>query len=294
MDPRRLPNPGEPVPAVAWPTVGLFVLGFVVWGGAVALAVEGILPAPVAVLAGAMSAYMFFTVLHDACHRTTSEHDVVNTWLGRLSAPFVGPPLISYSVFRFIHMQHHRFTNHDVSKDPDAYTTNGAKWTWPLRWATLDISYYVYFFSRLGSRPRKDIVEWAVTSTITVGAIAALIVAGYLGEVLLYFILPTRLNVLFLGFAFDFLPHHGLPLTPEEDRYKTTRNRVGLEWLASPLMLYQNYHLVHHLHPLIPFYRYVRAWRRNEDEYLAHDPPLTTLGGRELTPAEYRQLRGLE
>ena len=25
----------------------------------------------------------------------------------------------------------------------------------------------------------------------------------------------------------------------------------------SPVLLYQNYHLVHHLHPLVPFYQYV-------------------------------------
>jgi ring-1,2-phenylacetyl-CoA epoxidase subunit PaaE len=63
--------------------------------------------------------------------------------------------------------------------------------------------------------------------------------------------------------------------------------------LLNPLLLYQNYHLVHHLHPIIPFYRYVRVWRRNEDEYLAHDPALSTVGGRELTVEEYRRLREL-
>ena len=30
-----------------------------------------------------------------------------------------------------------------------------------------------------------------------------------------------------------------------------------MEWLLTPLMLSQNYHLVHHLHPSVPFYRYV-------------------------------------
>ena len=32
----------------------------------------------------------------------------------------------------------------------------------------------------------------------------------------------------------------------------TTRVRVGLEWLMTPMMLFQNYHLVHHLHPAVP------------------------------------------
>ena len=61
-----------------------------------------------------------------------------------------------------------------------------------------------------------------------------------------------------LGWWFDWLPHHGLEDTQSENRYRATRNRVGLEWLFTPLMLSQNYHLVHHLHPSVPFYRYLR------------------------------------
>ena len=61
-----------------------------------------------------------------------------------------------------------------------------------------------------------------------------------------------------LAWWFDWLPHHGLDETQSENRYRATRNRVGMEWLFTPLMLSQNYHLVHHLHPSIPFYRYLR------------------------------------
>ena len=49
-----------------------------------------------------------------------------------------------------------------------------------------------------------------------------------------------------------------------------------MERLLTPVLLYQNYHLVHHLHPLIPFYRYIAVWRRNESEYLSGDPELST------------------
>jgi ring-1,2-phenylacetyl-CoA epoxidase subunit PaaE len=104
-------------------------------------------------------------------------------------------------------------------------------------------------------------------------------------------LVPSRLTILFLAWAFDYLPHHRLHKTPREDRLKTTRNRVGWEWLLSPTLLYQNYHLVHHLHPVIPFYRYLAVWRRNEDAYLAGEPALSTVRGRPLTVEEYRRLR---
>ena len=62
----------------------------------------------------------------------------------------------------------------------------------------------------------------------------------------------------------------------------------------TPVLLYQNYHLVHHLHPLIPFYRYIAVWRRNEAAYLAGDPELSTVRGRKLTADEYRRIRELQ
>jgi hypothetical protein len=63
---------------------------------------------------------------------------------------------------------------------------------------------------------------------------------------------------------FDWLPQHGLADTQRTDRYRATRNRVGAEWLFTPVLLSQNYHLVHHLHPSVPFHRYLRTWKRNE------------------------------
>ena len=70
-------------------------------------------------------------------------------------------------------------------------------------------------------------------------------------------------------------------------------NRIGSEPWLSPLLLYQNYHLVHHLHPVVPFYRYIRVWRRNEEAYLDGGPALTTVRGRPITVEEYRALRRL-
>ena len=60
-----------------------------------------------------------------------------------------------------------------------------------------------------------------------------------------------------------------------------------MEWLFTPLMLSQNYHLVHHLHPSVPFYRYLATWRRNEEAYLEHDAAIATVFGQQLSPAEF-------
>ena len=54
---------------------------------------------------------------------------------GGWPTPFFAPHA-SFPTWRFIHMQHHRFTNHDDGSDPDHYTMRGPGWQRPLRWVT--------------------------------------------------------------------------------------------------------------------------------------------------------------
>jgi fatty acid desaturase len=77
------------------------------------------------------------------------------------------------------------------------------------------------------------------------------------------------------------------------NRYRTARVRVGMEWLLTPLLLAQNYHLVHHLHPAIPFYRCARVWRHNEQAYLQRNVPIATVFGQQLDAAQYQQWKHL-
>ena len=76
----------------------------------------------------------------------------------------------------------------------------------------------------------------------------------------LIYLIPERAAMFVLAWWFDWLPHHDLEDTQRENRYRATRNRVGMEWLYTPLMLSQNYHLVHHLYPSVSFCRCLRTW----------------------------------
>jgi fatty acid desaturase len=151
----------------------------------------------------------------------------------------------------------------------------------------------VFYWRRWDDRPRAERREQTLAMLVLLAVVVAAVATGHAWELLVLLLFPSRLAVLYLAWAFDYLPHHHLHHTPSQDKLKATRNRVGLERLLTPLLLYQNYHLVHHLHPVIPFYRYISVWRRNEESYLEGDPELTTARGRRLTPDEYRALRGL-
>lgn len=47
--------------------------------------------------------------------------------------------------------------------------------------------------------------------------------------------------------------------------------RLGWEWLLTPLLQYQNYHLLLHLHPSTPFYNNGRLWRLLEGDLRQHE-----------------------
>ncbi len=288
-----LPEPGERVPALAVPTVAMFTGALAVWGLATwAVLAEAVTPW-VTVPVHAAAGFVMFTVLHDASHYSISNKRWVDELFGRLAVPFVmfyG----SYPLWKFVHMQHHRFANEDPNTDPDHWTSEGPWWQLPFRWLTIDLWYGKFYFSKRHKVSKAEGRETAAVAVLGIAGVAAAAANGALWEVALIVLIPQRIQLGFLAWWFDWLPHHGLGKTQREDRYQATRIRVGLEWLMTPLMLSQNYHLVHHLHPSIPFYRYLPAWRHNEEGYLQHDPALATVFGQELTADEYRSLRELD
>jgi len=87
--------------------------------------------------------------------------------------------------------------------------------------------------------------------------------------------IPTRIAKYIIVIAFDFLPHYPHEAYAKEEPYQCTSNRVGFEWLLTPLLFYQNYHLVHHLYPAIPFYRYLKVWNARKNYHEAQNPAIT-------------------
>jgi phenylacetate-CoA oxygenase/reductase PaaK subunit len=294
---RALPDPGEPVPRLALPTVGIFLGALAVWGLATWAALGHHAPPWVTIPAAAAVSFVMFTVAHDATHYSISRTRWVNALFGRMSVPFVAS-YVSFPVLGYIHIEHHRNTNEhggtEPGADPDGFATAGPGWQTPFRWLTIDLWYAVFYLKRRPTRPVAESAEAGVLGVLTLAGIGAAAATGNLWTVALVYLIPQRIAVGTLGWWFDWLPHHGLEQTQRENRYRATRARVGMEWLFTPAMLSQNYHLIHHLHPSIPFYRYLTAWRRNEEAYLERDAAIATVFGHQLTPEEYRVWRELD
>lgn len=286
-----LPDPGERIPTISWPIVAIFVGSLAVFSLSTWAALTDRLPAPATIALSATAIFVLFTVLHDAAHYSISTHRWVNVAFGRVAMLFVSP-LISFKSFAFIHIEHHRNTN-DGDNDPDHFVSGAPLWQVPVRFALMDVPYLGFLLRNLRRRPRAELVETSLLVVATVGVIVACALTGHLWTLAVLYLIPERVAMFVLAWWFDWLPHHDLEETQQENRYRATRNRVGSEWILTPLLLSQNYHLVHHLHPSIPFYRYVAAWRRNEEAYLEREAAIGTVFGQQLDPDEYREWKRL-
>ena len=286
-----LPDPGEGVRAISWPIVGIFSGALAVFAFSTWAALADTLPAPATVALSATAIFVLFTVLHDAAHFSISTHRWVNVAFGRVAMLFVSP-LISFKSFAFIHIEHHRNTNDD-DNDPDHFVSGAPWWQLPVRFPLMDVPYLTFLVRNVKRRPRAEVLETALLLTVSTALIVTAAVTGHLWTVALLYLIPERVAMFVLAWWFDWLPHHDLEDTQQENRYRATRNRVGSEWILTPLLLSQNYHLVHHLHPSIPFHRYVAAWRRNEEAYLERDAAIGTVFGQQLDPHEYREWKTL-
>lgn len=286
-----LPDPGEQVPALSWPIVGIFTFAVAVFGASTWAALTGALPVIVTIAASSAAIFILFTVLHDASHYSISSHRWVNVAFGRVAMFFVSP-LISFKSFAFIHIEHHRNTN-DGDSDPDHWVSSAPWWQLPVRFPAMDLPYISFLVRHVRRRTRAEILETGALMILSVAVIVWAAFAGHLWMLAVIYLIPERVAMFVLAWWFDWLPHHDLEDTQRENRYRATRNRVGAEWILTPLLLSQNYHLVHHLHPSVPFYRYVAAWRRNEAAYLERDAAISTVFGQQLDATQYHEWKQL-
>jgi beta-carotene hydroxylase len=190
---------------------------------------------------------MVGTVIHDACHNVAHRNRIVNAIMGHGSALML---CFSFPVFTRVHMQHHANVN-DPENDPDhVVSTMGPLWLINSRF----LYHEIYFFQRRLWR-KHELLEWILARSL----LALLIVLGYqfgfISYIFNFWFVPLAFVGLALGLFFDYLPHRPFH---ERDRWKNARVYPGvvLNWL----IMGQNYHLIHHLWPSIPWYHYERAY----------------------------------
>ena len=266
-------------PVLAIPTLVLMVAMLLLLGVSWFLAIEGTIPLWLGCLLNGIAAYGLFGVAHDSTHRAVSSIPWINEALGMIAMLFL-VPFVPMSALRWMHMQHHRFTNGEM--DPDRFMHASPWYQVPIRWTCFDVYYAYYFLKYGGAFARKSYGTIALYFALVIAFIAAVIHAGYGYELLMLWILPSRIALFLITVVFVILPHYPGVVSHNEDAYLATTMRLGWEWLLTPLLTYHNYHLIHHLYPTIPFYKMHKAWYLKYDDIMRHNVSIQKPFG--LTP----------
>jgi len=267
---------------LAWPTLALTAL---LWAGVLAgvtAGATGVVPLPVASAWIGLCIYVAFTPLHEAVHGNvggTKARAWLDTSVGWACSLLFLAPL---PAFKAVHLQHHSTVN-TPGKDPDHWVRGSHPLTVAARCLTMVPHYYWMFLGPMARDTRVNRRARAVSIAVLVallGAIVLGIASGFGAELFWLWLLPAWLASGVLAFAFDWLPHH-----PHGDTGRWTNARV-LDLPVLPfLLLGQSHHLVHHLWPRVPFYRYTTVFRAHRAELEDHGSPIVSILPRQAVDA---------
>lgn len=261
---------GEMSPAIAWPTIALALVLAPLHVALVALGLSGIVSVWWLTLPLGFSAYLNYTPCHEGIHRNIVRSrwfDPVNAAIGWWSGLLTG---MTWPLLARTHIAHHAHIN--SARDPDIFVRGslvrlGALaimsiltnlvpvpvWNLVYRGNPPSIGY-------LDSWKVMPAHEWrihqAAHGAMCVGVWTA-VAFGHAAEVFALYVIPATIGRLLMGFILNWLPHS--PWV-SGDRYRTARLRRGR--LFALVSVGHSLHLIHHLWPRVPFYRYAALYRR--------------------------------
>jgi beta-carotene hydroxylase len=208
--------------------------------------------------ANVLALHLSGTVIHDASHNSAHSNRIVNAILGHGSALMLG---FAFPVFTRVHLQHHAHVN-DPENDPDHFVSTGG----PLWMIAARFFYHEIFFFKRCLWRKFELLEWFLSRLFLVTIVFLGFQYGFIKYVMNFWFVPALVVGIALGLFFDYLPHRPFQ---ERDRWKNAR--VYPSPILNLLILGQNYHLIHHLWPSIPWYKY-------QDAYYATKPLLDAKG----------------
>lgn len=221
-------------------------------------ALAGAIPMWLGAVGNTVGIYAIYTVVHEAVHANISSRKKSLRWVDTVAGIVACAPLwLNYHQHKRQHMVHHAHTNEDV--DPDIYARGGF-WGWLFH--RLPMTLLAYFNPVQQYRdclrfrlPRREIVYTGVSFTAYWAVVIALLAAGYWRELLVLWLVPWWIGQTVMLSFFTWTPHFD---HHETGRYRNTR---VTEFPGATFLLQgQNYHLIHHMLPAIPYYRYKAAF----------------------------------
>lgn len=255
-------------PGVAWPTIAFALAVLTVYFATLYFAFRGAMPPLLAILINSLCVYAAYTPLHEATHGNIDARPGKPGWLNRAVGFLVSAPLLhNFSLHQTTHLSHHRHLN-DPTRDADHYVQGKNALDIILRCATVVFAHYRmgWRINRDSEQGRRALRRGIAENSIWIAGLVLLFYLGYAREILLFIGLPIIFGQIILAFTFDWLVHYPFRGTTKFDM--SNAHRAGSAFgnmLFNILSIGQNLHLVHHLYPWVPFYRYARIFRANAE-----------------------------
>jgi beta-carotene hydroxylase len=241
-------------PDIAWPTIALTFGCLGLWVVSSWLALAEAIPLALAMVINTVVMYAIYTPVHDASHSAIVPRlkplRWVNAFIGTISA---FPIFMYFYHHRKSHFIHHAKTN--APGDPDTFLMGSFLEVFFLKtpWSLINQLNGVKLYQgcRALNLPsfqrRMTMAQYAATVVLLAGLVAA----GYAWPLFALWLIPWFIGELVMEVMFGWFPHYD---NTETGRYRDTR--ISLFPGADILYLYQNLHLIHHMLPVVPFYRY--------------------------------------
>ena len=146
---RKLPFPRGvcAVVPIAWPTIFLGVATIVLSASTHYLFFLHHVSYFVCLFFWTLSAYLSFTVMHDASHGSLATNQSgwvsVNEMFGHMCAIPLGVPFLA---FKHLHLKHHKYTN-VAGADPDLWSSSATRYKYLtiFRWSTQLWAYLLHY-----------------------------------------------------------------------------------------------------------------------------------------------------
>jgi fatty acid desaturase len=224
---------------------------------------------PLAVLIIGSRQRALATLLHEAAHRTLAKNKDLNQIVGTFCSGYL--ILQAMGSYRESHVRFHHGHFGDRNLDPDyKYAIQEGLYDEtlsPQKFALRNIAFPLlltkvpsYLYSLIehrlfDQRNRKEIAGMI----IYLGILASIFInLGWGQYILLFWFVPYLTTFQIIGWFIEMGEHY--PLMNNTVNLYMTRNRHG-HWLEKAFtgMHNESYHLIHHLHPTIPFWQMPKA-----------------------------------
>lgn len=247
-----------------WPYTAIAIACFAAWVAMWPLAIAGVLPLWLG--CGLVSVFVAggYVVAHEAMHSNLGKEGTPQRFWNELTGTLAMlPMMLPFSMVKEMHLLHHLHTNHP-DKDPDSIhgapnlamavvqswrNRQPGKGGTAARWRR--------HCAELGTpAAKRAVIESMAYQVAIMGFFFVMAWHGYAIEVALLWWLPRHIGLTYIHAVLSWAPHYPHRGTGRYDSTRIFRHRLGYV-----LSMGIEYHLIHHLHPHIPFHATRAAYR---------------------------------